>query len=170
MSAFSAPAVLSSVGLPPFYAALLDAWKALDGSTSQNGLVVRSLAHNVDLLALSFTCKTCYQLGLLINPCRPHCIAKFRSSFRDLDWPSTWKSLFFLPLDRQVIDSNWKVAHGVLYTAEWLSPFGYNLPTSCFCGYHMESSEHLFFSCPPIPSAIDFIQSLLFWASPLAPP
>ena len=170
MSAFSAPAVLSSVGLPPFHAALLDAWKALDGSTSPNGLIVRSLAHNVDLLASSFTCKTCYQLGFLINPCRPHCIAKFRPSFGDLDWPSTWRSLFFLPLDRQVIDLNWKVAHGVLYTAERLSSFGYNLPTSCFCGYYMESSEHLFFSCPVIQSAIDFIQSLLFRASPLAPP
>ena len=124
----------------------------------------------MDLLASSFTCKTCYQLGLLINPCRPHCIAKFRPSFGDLDWLSTWKSLFFLPLDRQVIDLNWKVAHGVLYTAERLSSFGYNLPTSCFCGCYMESSEHLFFSCPLIQSAIDFIQSLPFRACPLPPP
>ena len=74
-----------------------------------------------------------------------------------------------MPLDRQVIDLNWKVAHGVLYMAEQLSSFGYNLPTNCFGGYHMESSEHLFFSCPLIQSGIDFIQSLLFRASPLAP-
>ena len=38
-----------------------------------------------------------------------------------------------------------------------------------FCGYHMESLEHLFFSCPLVQSAIDFVQSLLFRASPLAP-
>ena len=75
-----------------------------------------------------------------------------------------------MPLERQVIDLNWKVAHGVLYTAERLSSFGYNLPTNCFCGYHMESSEHLFFSCPLIQSAINFIQALLFQASPLGPP
>ena len=33
----------------------------------------------------------------------------------------------------------------------------------------MESSEHLFFSCPLIQSAIDFIQSLLYRASSFAP-
>ena len=56
-----------------------------------------------------------------------------------------------------------------MYTAERLSSFGYNLPTNCFCGFHMESSEHLFFSCPLIQSGIGFVQSLLFRASPLAP-
>lgn len=77
--------------------------------------------------------------------------------------------MFFLPLDRQVIDLNWKVAHEFLYTAERLPSFGYNLPTNCFCGYFMESSEHLFFSYPLMQSGIDFVQSLLFRTSPLAP-
>jgi len=169
MSVFSAPSAFSPAGLPSFYAAVLNAWKALNGSASPNGLVVRSLVENVDLSASSFSCKLCYQLSLLNHPCRPHCVTKFRPSFGDLDWPSTWKFLFFLPLDRQVIDLNWKIAHGVLYTAERLSSFGYNQPTNCFCGYHMEFSEHLFFSCPLIQSGIGFVQSLLFRASPLAP-
>ena len=47
MSVFSAPSVFSPAGLPPFYAAVLNAWKALNGSASPNGLVVRSLAENV---------------------------------------------------------------------------------------------------------------------------
>ena len=170
LGAFSAPLPFLSARLPPFYAAVLDAWKALDGSVSTNGLVVRSVRDSIQLPASSFSCKSCYQLCLLVHPCRPHCVIKFRPSFGDLDWPSTWKSLFYMPLDRQVIDLNWKVAHGVLYTAERLSSFGYNLPTNCFCGYHMESSEHLFFSCPLIQSGINFIQSLLFQASPLGPP
>ena len=170
LGVLAAPLPFLSARLPPFYAAVLDAWKALDGSASRNGLVVRSLGDRIQLPASSFSCKSCYQLCLVINPCRPHCVTKFRPSFGDLDWPSTWKSLFYMPLDRQVIDLNWKVAHGVLYTAERLSSFGYNLPTNCFCGYHMESSEHLFFSCPLVQSGIDFIQSLLFRASPLAPP
>lgn len=155
--------------LPPFYAALLKAWIALNGSVSSGGLVVRSLADNNALPVSSFTCKSCYQLSLAINPCRPHCVDKFAPSFGNLDWPSTWKSLFFMPLDRPVIDLNWKIAHGVLYTAERLSSFGYDIPTSCFCGYHMESSEHLFFSCPLVQSGIGFVQSLLSRASPLAP-
>ena len=74
-----------------------------------------------------------------------------------------------MPLDRPVIDLNWKVAHGVLYTAERLCSFGYDIPKACFCGFHLESSEHLFFYCPLAQSGIAWIQSLLFQASPLAP-
>ena len=89
--------------------------------------------------------------------------------FGNLDWSSTWKSLFFMPLDRDVIDLSWKVSHGVLYTAERLISFGYNIPSQCFCGYHTENAEHLFFSCPLAKSGLDWIQSLLFLSSPLAP-
>ena len=166
---FSQPLAFSPVGLPPFYAALLQAWKALNGSITPNGFAVCSFADNVSLLVSSFSCKLCYQLGLAINPCRPHCVHKFASSFGALDWSSTWRFLLLMPFDRQVIDLNWKIAHGVLYTAERLNSFGYDIPTSCFCGHHMESLEHLFFSCPLSQSGIGFIQSLLFCTSPLAP-
>ena len=74
-----------------------------------------------------------------------------------------------MPLDRQVIDLNWKVAHGVVYTAERLRSFGYDVPEACFCGYHTKSLEHLFFSCPLAQSGIAWIQSLLFVSSPLSP-
>ena len=67
-----------------------------------------------------------------------------------------------MPLDQQVWDLDWKIAHGVLYTAERFVSFGYHYPLSCFCSYHTESLEHLFFSCP-------LVQSLLFHASPTAP-
>lgn len=85
MSVFSAPLTFSSDGLPPFYAALLNAWKSLNGSASPNGLVVRSLTDNVDILDSSLSCKSCYQLSLLINPCSPHGVVKFRPFFGDLD-------------------------------------------------------------------------------------
>ena len=74
-----------------------------------------------------------------------------------------------MPLDRHVADLNWKVAHGVLYTAERLASFGYSLPMACFCGAQTESPDHLFFACPLAQSAIDLIQSLLTSCSPLAP-
>ena len=73
-----------------------------------------------------------------------------------------------MPLDRQVIELNWKVAHGVVYTAERLRSFGYDVPEACFCGYYTESLEHLFFSCPLVQSGIAWIQSLLFVSSPLS--
>ena len=165
---FSDPFSFNPDVLPPFYTALLKAWRALGGSGSPSGLVVASSSTShvpVD----SITCKSCYQLLLSLNPCRPHCVAKFRPPFPNLDWLSTWRSLFFLPLDRQVINLNWKVAHGVLYTAERLCSFGYDIPKACFCDFHLETSGHLFFSCPLAQSGISWIQSLLFQASPLAP-
>ena len=96
-------------------------------------------------------------------------MAKFQPVFGPLDWPCTWKSIFFLPLDRLVSDLNWKVAHGVFYTADRLISFGYAIPGACFCGYHLESAEHLFFSCPLAQSGIAFVQSLLTLAAPLSP-
>ena len=116
----------------------------------------------------STSCKSCYELLLSLNPCVPHCVEKFRPSFGDLEWPCVWRALFLMPLDRQVIDLNWKVAHGVVYTAERLRSFGYDVPEACFCGYHTESLEHLFFSCPLVQSGIAWIQSLLFVSSPLS--
>ena len=80
-----------------------------------------------------------------------------RRSYPNLDWLSTWRSLLFLPLDRQVIYLNWKVAHCVLYTAERLVSFGYANNPSCFWGFHNESFEHLFFSCPLAQSGITWI-------------
>ena len=74
-----------------------------------------------------------------------------------------------MPLDRKVIDLAWKVSHGALLTMDRLLSFGYSLPAACFCGFHLESAEHLFFHCPLAKSGIDWIQSLLFRAAPLSP-
>ena len=73
-----------------------------------------------------------------------------------------------MPLDRPVIDLSWTMSHGVLYTAERLASFGYDFPTACFCNDPLESAEHLFFHCPLAKSGIDWIQSQLFLAAPLA--
>lgn len=168
LAVFSDPFSFDPDVLPPFYAALLKAWCALGGSGSPSRLVVAS-SMACPISVDSITCKLCYELLLSLNPCHPHRVSKFSSAFPVLDWPSTWQSLFFMPLDRQVIDLNWKVAHGVLYTAERLCSFGYDIPKACFCGFHLESSSHFFFSCPLAQSGIAWIQSLLFRASPLAP-
>ncbi|XP_078355512.1 uncharacterized protein LOC144656140 [Oculina patagonica] len=168
MQVFSDPFSFDPDVLPPFYAALLKAWRALDGSGSPNGLVIASSSAS-PIPVNVITCKQCYQLLLSFNPCTPHCVVKFRPFFPNIDWLSTWSSLFLLPLDRQVIDLSWKIAHGVLYTAERLVSFGYDFPLACFCGHHTESLRHLFFDCPLAQSGISWIQSLLTRASPLAP-
>ena len=146
--------------LPPFYLSLFSAWSALRGSSVSSDLVVGSGLIGGPTPVVSITS---------LNPQQPHCILKFASSFGALDWPTTWRFLQFMPLDRQVRDLSWKVAHGVLYSADRLISFGYSYAPSCFCGYHLESAEHLFFSCPLAKSGLDWIQSMLFLASPVAP-
>ena len=164
---FSRPAYFPSARLPAFYSCLLQ--EALRGSASASNLVIGDGVAGGPFSVTSMSCKSCYGLLLQLNPAQPHCILKFAAYFGALDWPMTWKSLNFMPLDRQVWDLNWKIAHGVLYTAERLVSFGYQYPLSCFRGYHTESLEHLFFSCPLAQSGYDWIQSLLFHASPTAP-
>ena len=153
---------------PAFYCAFLRAWTALHSSLSRAGLIVGS-ADTTLLRAYSLTCKSCYQLLLSLNPVQPHCVVKFRSNYGDLDWDSTWKTLFFMPLDRKPIDLYWKVAHGVLYTGHRLVSFGLNVPPDCLRGHSDETLEHLFSYCPLAQSGLDWIQSLLFLSSPLAP-
>ena len=167
LEVFSRPFEFDPDVLPPFYCALLKAWRPIDGSGSAAGLVVASSSGR-PLSIDSCTCK-CYHLLLSMRPCVPHCVGKFHLSYPNLDWLSTWHSLFFLPLDRQVIDLNWKIAHGVLYMAERLVSFGYAYNPACFCGFHTASLEHPFFSCPLAQSGTAWIQSILFRASPLAP-
>ena len=159
----------SVMRLPPFYVSLFKAWIALRGSSDSSDLVIGAGLPGGSSKIVTATCKSCYQLLLSLNVSQPHCILKFAASFGALDWPVTWRSLQFMPLDRQVRDLSWKVAHGVLYTADRLISFGYAISPACFCGYHLECPEHLFFSCPLARSGIDWIQSILYLASPLAP-
>ena len=155
--------------LPDFFANCFRAWVILGGSVSGDDLFIGSTAVGGPFNLSSFPTKSCYRLLLSLNPVRPHCVGKFLPVFGPWEWSSTWSSLFFLPLDRQVIDLNWKLAHGVLYTAERLVSFGYLFQPSCFCGYQLESSDHLFFSCPLAQSGLAWVQSLLFQVCPSGP-
>ena len=167
--------VLSSVidfvieRLPSFYVPLFTAWCARGGSSVSSVLTVGAGLSSGSMPASSISCKASYLLLLSVNTVQPHCVLKFASSFGALDWPCTWRSLQLMPLDRQVRDLSWKVVHGVLYTAERLISFRYQYSPLCFCGYHLEFLEHLFFSCPLARSGLDWIQAELFLASPLAP-
>jgi len=76
---FSFPSLFPSHRLPPFYAALLDAWKAVGGVSSNGSLVVGILDPNGPSSVASTSCKSCYELLLSLNPCVPHCVEKFRN-------------------------------------------------------------------------------------------
>ena len=164
---FSYPFFFSPDSLPPFYRELVLAWRACNGSFASGSL---GIGVGIDFCSVySVSTKSAYLYLLSERFVRPHCEVKFYPVFGSLYWPTTWRQLFFFDLDRPVIDLCWKLAHGVLYTAERLSSFGYDLPTACFCGHPMESLQHLFFDCSLASSVWDWVQSLLFSVSPLCP-
>lgn len=119
--------------------------------------------------ALSMSAKSCYSYLLSVSLSPLHCIAKFCPIFGDLYWPTTWKSLSLFPLDRPVIDLNWKIAHGVLYTVDRLLSFGYALDPACFCSLPLETAHHLFYEYPLAQSVLSWLQSVMFRCDPLLP-
>ena len=171
LAVFSRPFSFDFRVLPPFYQALVLAWRRLDGAfaASKNSLVYGSSCPLVCSPVLTMSTKSCYLYLLSENMVQPHCVLKFLLTYPNIDWPATWRALSFFHLDRRVIDLNWKIVHGVLYTAQRLSSFGLSVPLSCFCGPRVESLEHLFFYCPLAQSVLAWVQSLMFSFSPMCP-
>lgn len=136
---FANPPVFD-VNLPPFYVSLLHAWRLVAGSASPASVLY--VGRGVVCAQVSaITTKSTYLMLLADHAVSPHCEEKFFPVFGALYWPSTWRQLFLFDIDRTVIDLSWKIAHGVLYTAQQLSSFGYDLSTACFCGHNMESLD-----------------------------
>ena len=117
-------------------------------------------------VASSLTTKSVYSLLLIDRSVVPHRVEKFSVPFGQLYWSTTWRQLFFSDIDCSVIDLSLKIAHGVLYTAQRLASFGYDIPTACFCGHPTESLKHLFFHCLLAVRVLSWLHSLLFRASP----
>ena len=165
---FSPVAVFSNPSLwHPFYSSLLSAWCALQGSFSSCSSFLVFAAD--DPLAISpvtnRSAHSASQFLFAVNYTAPHCVAKFRPLY----WSSTWRQLYFANFDRSVLDFSWKVAHGVVYTAEQLLSFGLHVPSSCFCAPALESLEHLLFSYPLAESFLGWLQSIMFLFSHMRP-
>jgi hypothetical protein len=99
----------------------------------------------------------------------PHCISKFRLSFGELYWSETWVQVSTVPLDRKIRDFSWKIAHGVVYTADRLNHFGMAVDPECFCSNEHETPQHLFFNCPLMTSLLLWAQTLFLLVTPLSP-
>ncbi|XP_067045854.1 uncharacterized protein [Acropora muricata] len=168
---FACPSAFSTNFFPPFYRDLLVAWKEVDGSFSERRsslIFASSSPHHVAAVSC-MTSKCVYSFLMSESRGDPHCVEKFLPLYGVLYWPTTWRQLFFFDLDRPVIDLCWKIAHGVLFTADRLIGFGYSIDPSCFCGLASECLPHLFFSCPLAQSALSWLQSLMFRFSSLSP-
>ena len=170
LQVFSWPHLRDLNGVPEFYKSLVLAWRALDGgfSAQRSSLVLSSRTPAAAVSVAAMSCKLCYNVLLGNSWSPPHCVATF-AHFGDLYWFTTWRQLFFYPVDRPGIDLSWKIAHGVVFTAARLCHFGYDVSLACFCGERVETLDHLFFYCPLAQSGISWFQSLLFRCSPLSP-
>ena len=168
---FSHPAIFPSQVLPPFYSSLLAAWREVGGSFSvrRASLVMASLSPHHFAEVETITAKSAYLYLLFEHLSAPHCEVKCFPVYGSLYWPATWRGLFLFDLDRPVIDLSWKIAHGVLYTADRLVSFGYDVDSSCLCGLALECPSHLFYFCSLAHSVLSWLQSLMFSFSPLSP-
>ena len=72
-----------------------------------------------------------------------------RPFLRPLHWPQTWKQVHMCHLDRTIIDINWQIAHGVLYTGVGLAYEFHmtNVNLCCYCGVDDGTLLQLSFEC-----------------------
>ena len=134
--------------LPPYYQQLFHAWFQFDGG-AVNSILSLDVSSAKPRPLAQITAHSSYVIGRhLITP-DPHCVGKFLPIYGTLHWPETWDQIHMTTLDRAVVDVNWKIAHGVLYTASRLvNSFGMaSIDPQCHCRADEETLEHLFFEC-----------------------
>ena len=168
LSVFSSLFYFRLEALPPFYQSVLNAWRLSGGLATLSCLAVGSFLPTEPVPVEAISTKEVNNMCLAASECTPHCTQKYSSAYPDIDWVSTWRTLHLMPLDRQVTDLNWKIAHGVTYTADRLISFGYLIDPMCFCG-GTETPEHLFFSCTLAQQGSAWVRPFYHLASPQAP-
>ena len=144
--------------LMTFYKHLVEAWRKLHGGIMADSRLALGIERDAPLKVASMSTQSAYRIGLAIQHKPQHCVTKFHPTYSELHGPETWHQLSYLTLDRTIGDLNWKIAHGVLYTASRLvRSFGYcNVDPRCHWGADEEMLVHLFFKC-------SFAQFLINW-------
>ena len=135
--------------LPAFYQLLFRVWRALDGGEVRGGVLSILASSDVPISLEQLSSRNTYAQLQSRRYKQPHCIDKFMPTYGPLHWPQTWGQLHICDLDRKVIDLNWQIAHGVLYTGARLAHSFHmaHVESLCFCRAADETLEHLFFEC-----------------------
>ena len=105
--------------LPSYYQSMIRAWHKFDAGHRNNILCLAASSDTPQMLPELSTYAT-YVIGRRLITPDSHCIEKFLPTYGPLYWPQTWQQIHLTSLDRPIVDLNWKVAHGVLYTASRL--------------------------------------------------
>ena len=103
--------------LPDFYQIVHWVWQTLDGD-----VLSLKASSDVSLELNQISSRNTYALLRTRNYKEPHCIQKYLLIYGQLHWSQTWSQLHICNLDRKVIDLNWQIAHGVLYTGARHAP------------------------------------------------
>ena len=166
------PSLFSTNSFPPFYRDFLVAWKEVDGSffERRSSLIFASSSpHHVSAVSCK-TSKCIYSFLISESRGDPDRVEKFLPLYGVIYWPTTWRELFFFDLDRTVIDLCWKIAHGVLFTADrligWLFYRLVILSTpAAFLVWPLNVFLICFFECPILAPVlgVSFFFCLLLW-------
>ena len=133
--------------LPAFYQTIHRVWRTLGGGVANGDVLSLDVSSDVPLALEQISSRNVYALLQARNSKEPHCIQKYLPIYGQLHWSQTWSQLHICDLDRKVIDLNWHIAHGVLYTGARLAHrFSmHHIESFCFCRADNETLEHLFF-------------------------
>ena len=137
------------VALPTFYQLLFKVCRALDGG-EVNGGVLSILAFSDAPIPLErVSSRNTYEQLRSRRYKQPHYISKFLPTYSPLHWPQAWSQQHICDLDHKIIDLNWQIAHGILYTgARLVHRFHMqHVDSLCFCRAADETLKHHLFEC-----------------------
>jgi hypothetical protein len=134
--------------LSQFYQHIVRAWSQFAGGAVA-GILSLDINSTTPRPLIELNSHSTYVIGRRLIPPQPDCIGKFLPRYGPLHWSETWDQIHLQSLDRAVIDVNWKITHGVIYTASRLvTGFGMaNIDLQCHCRADVETLKHLFFEC-----------------------
>ena len=159
-----------TVTLPTFYQLLFKVWRALDGGEVTGGVLSILAFSDAPIPLEQLSSRNTYNALRSRSYKQPHCVDKFLTTYRPLHWRQTWSQLHICNLDRKVIDLNWQIAHGILYTGARLAHrFRMaHVDSLCFCKAGDETLEHLFFECQLAQILVAWLFQQLHHISPIA--
>ena len=153
--------------LPTFYQLLCRVWRTLDGGEVNGGVLSITVSSDVPPPVKQLSSRNMYTRLRSHSYREPHCIGKFLPAYGPLHWSQTWSQLHICNLECKVIDLNWQVAHGILYTGARLAHRFrmQHVDSLCFYRADDETLEHLFLSASWLTSWLCGVFQLSFHQS-----
>ena len=161
------PPVYAMQALPPFYRSVMEAWFSLSRERVNDEFVI-SGGQNASCQLSSLSAKFVYDALSAQARTRHRCVERYRGWGLQCEWPNVWRSLILWRFNRNVRNTSWLIAHGILPTADRLIRFGMRVDPLCHCGKE-ETLIHLFTACPLVLQLMRWYHSILRRFSPSAP-